>query len=180
MNDAQLRDAMRRGGVVDPALTLRIARAVGLPLACACTVLELETSGGRNVFGSDPGYHGPYKGASVTRDRYREYRRYATATGEHNGVGYTQLTSEELQVRADELGGCWRPEPNVRVGFAFLLELIHAGGGVEAGFTRYNGSPAYGRRALERVRAWEAQLRVGSTRFEDAERFASKDLAAGR
>jgi hypothetical protein len=158
MYDAQLRDAMRRRGITDPGLTLRVARAVGLPLAYACTVLELETSGGRNVFGSDPGYHGPYKGLAVTHDRYREYRRYATETGEHNGVGYTQLTSEELQVRADELGGCWRPEPNVRVGFGFLHELIREAGSAELGFTRYNGSAAYGRRAMVLAAEWERAL----------------------
>jgi hypothetical protein len=158
MNDAQLRDAMRRRGITDPGLTLRVARAVGLPLAYACTVLELETSGGRNVFGSDPGYHGPFKGMTVTLERYREYRRHALATGEHNGVGYTQLTSEELQLRADELGGCWRPEPNVRVGFAFLHELIREEVSAERGFTRYNGSPAYGRRAMELAAAWQRCL----------------------
>ena len=172
MNDAQLRDAMKRRGITDPGLTLRVARAVGLPLAYACTVLELETSGGRNVFGSDAGYHGPYKGMVVTRDRYLEYRRYATATGEHNGVGYTQLTSEELQVRADELGGCWRPEPNARVGFGFLHDLIAETGSAELGFTRYNGSPAYGRRAMEAVAAWTAVLRqmpqIGSGAADDA------------
>jgi hypothetical protein len=158
MNDAQLRDAMRRRGITDPGLTLRVARAVGLPLPYACTVLELETSGGRNVFGRDPGYHGPYKGLPVTHDRYLAYRRHAAETGEHNGVGYTQLTSEELQVRADELGGCWRPEPNVRVGFGFLCDLIREAGSAEAGFTRYNGSAAYGRRAIERAAVWERAL----------------------
>jgi hypothetical protein len=163
MNDAQLRDAMRRRGITDPGLTLRVARAVGLPLAYACTVLELETSGGRNVFGSDAGYHGPFKGMTVTLERYREYRRHALATGEHNGVGYTQLTSVELQVRADELGGCWRPEPNVRVGFAFLHELIRAEGSAERGFTRYNGSPAYGRRALELAAAWQRCLETDAS-----------------
>ena len=170
MNDAQLCDAMRRRGITDPGLTLRVARAVGLPLACACTVLELETSGGRNVFGSDAGYHGPYKGAAVTHDRYRAYRRHVAETGEHNGVGYTQLTSEELQVRADELGGCWRPEPNVRVGFGFLHDLIGESGSVEHGFTRYNGSSAYGRRALELVADWERTLAADG----------SKQVAIGR
>jgi hypothetical protein len=165
MNDAQLCDAMRRRGITDPGLTLRVAREIGLPLAYACTVLELETSGGPNVFGSDAGYHGPYKGVAVSRDRYRAYRRYAAETGEHNGVGYTQLTSEGLQVRADELGGCWRPEPNVRVGFGFLCDLIREEGSAELGFTRYNGSPAYGRRAIELARAWERCLAAdGSNR----------------
>jgi hypothetical protein len=170
MNDAQLLDAMRRRGITDPGLTLRVARAVGLPLAYACTVLELETSGGRNVFGSDPGYHGPYKGQHVTHDRYREYRRHAAETGEHNGVGYTQLTSEDLQVRADELGGCWRPEPNVRVGFGFLHDLIRASGSAELGFARYNGSSAYGRRAMELAADWERSLATD----------ASNRLALGR
>lgn len=166
MNNAQLRAAMRRRGITDPGLTLRVARAVGLPLAYACTLLELETSGGRNVFGSDPGYHGPHKGLPVTQDRYREYRRYAAETGEHNGVGYTQLTSEGLQVRADELGGCWRPEPNVRVGFGFLHDLIEEAGSAELGFTRYNGSPAYGRRALGLAAEWQRYLATdASNRF---------------
>jgi hypothetical protein len=166
MNDAQLLDAMRRRGITDPGLTLRVARMVGLPLAYACTVLELETSGGRNVFGSDAGYHGPYRGLAVTQERYREYRRYAAETGEHNGVGYTQLTSEELQVQADELGGCWRPEPNVRVGFQFLHDLIREAGSAGLGFTRYNGSPAYGRRAMKLASEWERRFATDvSNRF---------------
>ena len=149
---------MKRGGITDPALTLKVARAVGLPLEYACTVLELETSGGRNVFGSDAGYHGPFKGMTVTRARYEAYRAWAQRTGEHNGVGYTQLTSDFLQVRADELGGCWKPGPNMRVGFEYLRELIAAAGDPQLGFTHYNGAASYGRLAMERAAAWRLLL----------------------
>ena len=149
---------MKRGGITDPALTLQVARAVGLPLAYACTVLELETSGGRNVFGHDSGYHGPYKGMQVTRERYLAYLEYAKRTNERNGVGFCQLTSAELQARADELGGCYLPKPNVQVGFGFLQSLMRSYGSAELGFAHYNGSAAYGRRAMERATAWSRAL----------------------
>ena len=153
MTNAHVLAAMKRGGITDPALTMRVAREVGLPLAYACTVLELETSGGRNVFGSDSGYHGPYKGMEVTRERYLAYLRYANETGERNGVGFCQLTSAGLQERADELGGCYLPQPNVHVGFDYLRSLMRSSGSAELGFTHYNGSAAYGRRAMEKAAA---------------------------
>lgn len=54
-----------------------------------------------------------------TEANYREYVRNRTQCG-MQGVGPTQLTYYTFQDRADQLGGCWRPEINIRVGFESL------------------------------------------------------------
>jgi hypothetical protein len=58
----------------------------------------------------------------------------------------------------------------VRVGFEFLHDLIRTSGSAELGFARYNGSSAYGRRAMELAADWERSLATD----------ASNRLALGR
>ena len=55
----------------------------------------------------------------MTEESYRAYLRDRDRCGAQ-GVGALQLTWIPLQQKADELGGCWRPEINVQVG----LELF--------------------------------------------------------
>jgi hypothetical protein len=66
-----------------------------------------------------------------------------------------QLTSLGLQDRADQLGGCWQPGPNIRVGLEFLAGNIRRMG-LRPGVVAYNGSgPAaqrYGDDVLARAR----------------------------
>lgn len=75
-------------------------------------MLMKESGGGRNVYGHDAVQCGPV-GGTVTEDNYREYLRNRAQCGSQ-GVGPTQLTYYTLQDRADQLGGCWRPEINIR------------------------------------------------------------------
>jgi hypothetical protein len=112
-------------------------------------MLILESSGGRNVFeGGDP----------VTEPLYRAYLAERDRTGPL-GVGPCQITWPPLQDRADELGGCWRPEINCRVGFELLADHIERYG-PERAFAAYNsGAPepnAYSARAMELLPTWRA------------------------
>jgi hypothetical protein len=112
-------------------------------------MLVLESSGGRNVFqGGDP----------VTEPLYAAYLVDREETGPR-GVGPCQITWPPLQDRADELGGCWRPEINCRVGFRVLADHIERYGH-EGGFAAYNsGAPkpnAYSARAMDLLPTWQA------------------------
>ncbi len=135
---------MRQNGIRDPRTTLRTARKVNrekgqMPLARACALLEKESAGGGNVFGHDPSI---FNGAGeVTRAKYLAYKakRGPTGGGGMQGVGPCQLTWFTLQDRADALGGCWRPNVNMYVGFSHLAANIEANG-AHAGMRIYNGS----------------------------------------
>jgi hypothetical protein len=158
-----LEDKLRANGIVYPVSTIAAAKAAGMHIWVACTNLQLESSGGHNVFGHDPTSSIPdsWKGSKVTRDKYREYKRRRAQFG-LQGVGPCQLTSAGLQDQADRLGGCWRPEKNMTVGFEFLHALIKRWGSVQLGFQHYNGSgPAavrYGQVAKELADDWHRKL----------------------
>lgn len=145
----------------DPIFTdvLRACATTGLPVSDALALLEKE-SGFANVFGHDD-VRNPIKGGRVTRIRYRLYKIWRRAGRGMQGVGYCQLTWYALQDAADKLGGCWRPYPNMAVGFNDLrhLQRVH---GREYGAAAYNGTgdaaTAYGRDFLFKQRAWHQRL----------------------
>lgn len=157
-------DILAAGGICDPAAVVAAAQAAGLDLAAAAAMLEKESSGGQNVWGHDGvATGGAYvMGAPVTEQAYRAYK-VALATGRagRQGCGPCQLTYHTLQDQADAEGGCWRPEVNLRVGFAHLAQLIRANG-LRDGFRAYNGSgPAAERYAddvLRRFNSWRSRL----------------------
>jgi hypothetical protein len=144
---------------------------IGFVLASCCATVEDE-SGGRNVFGSDPWNEGSYpKGAAlpvtwhgtkVTRLKYTYYKLRRNRGMQPNGVSICQLTSESLQIEAENLGGCWKPKPNAIVGFHFLKELFQLAGGPQLGYERYNGSGpaavAYGERLMANRQLWIERL----------------------
>lgn len=168
-------EILARGGIQRAEDVVRIAASVGLALPHACTVLELESSGGYNVWGRDRGASavtlGIYTlGGPVTEANYRAYRT-ALAAGKvtRQGVGPTQLTAEDYQAQADRLGGAHDPLINMRVGFATLAGHIRRYG-VRGGFVAYNGgggavnnpnSPAqaYGDKSAPKIQKWELLLR---------------------
>ena len=160
MNDADLLRMMKEGGIVKPADTLRVAREVGLPLPFACALLEQESGGGNNVFGHD-GVANPIKGGAVTKDRYMEYKHYRQLGLGANGVGPTQLTWPGFQDRADQLGGCWDYDVNLRVGFSVLRAHIRQSG-VYHGFWNYNGSEGYAKQVMPRVMKWQTLIGAGT------------------
>jgi hypothetical protein len=158
--------AIRANGGRYEAIVVREARRSRLPVALACAVLEKET-GFRNVFGHDA-VRNPVKSPpggllAVTADHYRRYLRHRRQGLGNQGVGPMQLTSPGLQDRADQLGGCWQPGPNIRVGLEFLAGNIRRMG-LRAGVVAYNGSgPAAQRYAddvLARARVWDKRLRA--------------------
>jgi hypothetical protein len=158
--------AIRANGGRFEAIVVREARRSRLPVALACAVLEKET-GFRNVFGHDA-VRNPVKSPpggllAVTRDNYRRYLHHRRQGLGNQGVGPMQLTSPGLQDRADQLGGCWQPGPNIRVGLEFLAGNIRRLG-LRAGVVAYNGSgPAaqrYADNVLARARVWDKRLRA--------------------
>jgi cell wall-associated NlpC family hydrolase len=156
MSDRELVKRMRTNGIVDPESTLVEARRTGLPVAIACAALEQESGGGHNVFGND-NVRNPVRRGPVTKERYLEYRRHLMMGEGTNGVGPMQLTWPGYQQRADELGGCWVPEINMRVGFSVLRSNINKLG-LRAGVKKYNGSGAmadrYADQVLRRISKW--------------------------
>lgn len=162
-------EVLAAGNIVDPASVVRIAAAAGLELAAAATLLQMESGGGRNVWGHDAvDTGGAYvKGSAVTEESYRKYLAIRGRLGAQ-GCGATQLTFPGFQDRADRLGGCWRWDVNCRVGFEVLADLIRRHG-VQAGFSRYNGSGpaavAYGQKAMRLYNGWRERLNdAGATR----------------
>jgi hypothetical protein len=158
-------DVIKRAGIRRPTTVVRLARRTGLLVREAVAMLELESSGGLNVFGHDPVDPPQIQGGPVTEERYRRYKQLRAQCGAQ-GVGPGQLTHPPLQDRADALGGCWRPGVNMLVAFEHLAGLIRAHGRQE-GFRRYNGGPTwnaasagYAQRALQRVAVWEQRFRA--------------------
>lgn len=165
-------DRLALWGILRPAEVVEIATAERLDLAAACVMLEKESSGGRNVWGSDPVPTGGYyvKGSEVTREDYERWRPHRARLGSQ-GVGPCQLTYPPLQDQADAIGGCWEWRANVRIGFRHLARLL-ATYGERGGFRRYNGSGSMAERyaddALARLERWRTRLGSGATALPPA------------
>lgn len=162
-------ESLTNWGIRNAADVVELAAESGLALNVAVALLEQESGGGHNVWGSDGvATGGAYvKGAEVTRDAYLNYRRLcdAGAIGSQ-GVGPVQLTSRGYQLQADALGGCWDPRANMAVGFRTLAGLMRAQGTAN-GIRSYNGSGAmadrYRDQMLAKAAAWASRLGSGST-----------------
>jgi hypothetical protein len=160
-------ESLTAWGIVRAREVVEIAASVGLDLASAATLLEIETAGGHNVWGHDGVTTGGayVKGAEVTRAAYEQYRalRKAGRIGAQ-GVGPTQLTWPGYQEQADQMGGCWDWRTNCRVGFTVLLGHLRAHG-LRTGFRKYNGSgpmaERYADKAMQRRSRW--LVRLGDT-----------------
>lgn len=127
-----------------------------MPLALACVLLDAESSGGKNVFG-EPKNCGPARGSEVTEARYKAYLAARDVCGAQ-GVGPLQLTWIPLQQMADEQGGCWRVEINVRVGlteFARLLARYSVQDALSAWNTGKPGNSPYATKALGLLPGWQ-------------------------
>lgn len=147
-----------------PVRTLLAARAAGLNLALACSILMQETGGGLNEFGHDPTVAAGW--GTVTKVKYLAYKALRDAQGHGTrcqGVGPAQLTAVGFQDEADRLGGCWRPLVNLKVGFGSLAGTIRRDG-LRQAVVAYNGSgPAaeqYADRVLARAASYARLLRT--------------------
>ena len=148
--------------IVRPAEVIELAAQAGLELAAAVTLLQLESGGGRNVWGHDGVDTGGIyvKGAEVTKPVYLKYKARRHELG-LQGVGPTQLTSAGFQDKADDAGGCWDWRANCATGFGILAAHID-GHGLHDGFRRYNGAgdaaERYADKAEAAVKRWRERL----------------------
>jgi murein DD-endopeptidase MepM/ murein hydrolase activator NlpD len=129
--------ALRAAGARYEDAIVREARRHGVPVSLVCALLEVET-GFQNVFGHDqvrnPVKSPPRGLMAVTEARYRQYLHFRRQGLGNQGVGPMQLTSPGLQDRADALGGCWKADPNIRVGVEYLAGNIQRlGAAAQAG-----------------------------------------------
>jgi hypothetical protein len=158
----------RHGGRFEREI-IAASRATKVPVALLCAIVETETEF-QNVFGSDA-VRNPVKSRGrpflkVTKPLYEEYLRNRKKGLGQQGVGPMQLTTAAYQDRADRLGGCWKPGPNIMVGAQVLVEKTRAvGGGVRNGVKAYNfwGPPgdAYADKVMPRYRVWQQRLGAG-------------------
>lgn len=156
--------------IQQPELVLNVANRVKLPLPIACALPQQETQGrdpktgrpiaGRNVFGHDRVDTGGFytKGAEVTEQDYGRYR-IARRAGKikPQGVGWLQLTWWEFQDRADGLGGCWKTEFNLLVGYSIFKSYLDKMTFYKAA-TKYNGKQIYADQITPKYDAWAKHL----------------------
>ncbi|MFC4943654.1 hypothetical protein [Pseudonocardia sp. GCM10023141] len=133
-------DVLAANGILRAADVVWLAAQEGLELAAAATMLQKETGGGRNVWGSaGVSTGGVYvKGSEVTQSAYLNYKAIRAQIG-NQGVGPCQLTATTYQNQADAIGGCWDPIASITIGFRALAGMIRANG-LRNGFRAYNGS----------------------------------------
>jgi hypothetical protein len=160
-------EVLKEHGTLLAAEVVELAAAAGLELAAAATLLEKESSGGRNIYGHDDVKTGGNykKGGPVTPENYRKYKDHRHEFGAQ-GVGPTQLTFPGFQDEADERGGCFDFGVNCAVGFEKLAGFIKANG-VHDGFREYNGGPhpsdpaaaeSYADDAVKKLAVWRSRL----------------------
>lgn len=153
--------AIRKHGGRYEDIIAREAKRHRLPISLVCAVIEKESSF-RNVYGRDRGsrpnpVRSPDKGVlEVTQANYKAYLKHRNAGKDPNGVGPMQLTFPPFQDRADNLGGCWKVGPNIRVGCEVLADNIKRLGSTREGVRAYNGSGDKARKYAASVLAMQA------------------------
>lgn len=131
----------------NPELVVLAAAVTATPLPIALALLTDESEGGKNHWGQDGGQNfqngvdetsGRDWGKEVTKDAYLAYRKQATPDNQQ-GVGPTQLTDLSFQRDADDLGGAWKPLPNLLVGFDHAAKALWSDpNGLHAALNKYN------------------------------------------
>jgi hypothetical protein len=161
----RLMGVMTAHGIVDATDALNAAVYTGLPLAVVCTSLDMESWGGKNMWGGDPGGDAlPWQWfeSPVTFPKWNVYWANVERGLVTNGCGPAQLTSKGLQEMANNRGGCWLPGPNMEVGAIFMQELINQCGNIQLAYQHYNGAGdaavRYGENAFALYTQWHAEL----------------------
>lgn len=161
VEDPRVAKMRQHGIVLAPVMVIQEAHTAGLPLELACAVLMQESGGGHNEFGHDPTICVGW--GTVTHAKYLVYlaRRRLSGNRLMQGVGPMQLTWFAYQDEADQLGGCWQPRYNIRVGFRLLADHVRRYG-LAAGIAAYNGSgpaaQAYAKAVMAQARTWKQWL----------------------
>jgi murein DD-endopeptidase MepM/ murein hydrolase activator NlpD len=160
--DPGLAAAIRAHGGRYEDIIVAEAQRSKVPVSLVCAVMQAESSF-TNVFGHD-GVANPIKSVRgqpnlvVTEALYKTYVRHRDKGEGCQGVGPMQLTAKFLQDRADQLGGCFKPGPNIRTGVERLGALIKERGSMHGALVGYNGSTAYADAVIKLQRAWHARL----------------------
>lgn len=163
---ARLIEVMKRHSIVDPQDALGAAVFTGVELAVVCTSLDMESYGGRNEWGGDPGGDAlPWEWfeSPVTYPKWVAYWARVKRGYRVNGCGSMQLTDKGLQEAAQKLGGCWKQLPNRQVGAVFMRQLLkETGGDVRLAYQHYNGAGSaailYGEHAYSLYTVWHQEL----------------------
>lgn len=133
-----------------------VAQEVGVPLEYALVLLDMESSGGLHIFGAPKKLCGQPRNTPVTEQSYAAYLARRDECGSQ-GVSVLQLTWPATQDLADQQGGCWRIEVNLRVGLGIFAGYLMQGGD-QSSFSRWNtGKPApsaYATEAMVRLEMW--------------------------
>ena len=133
LTDQQKIQIASANGIIRADEVFALAKKTGIPFYIGCAYLEQETSGGKNVFGSDEGPPGKMRGIEmmqpenlgsrdVTEMLYKVYRMQRPDLGAQ-GVGPLQATYPDWQDEIDRAGGCWVWEVNVEKGFELIMEF---------------------------------------------------------
>ena len=160
--DAGLAAAIHAHGGHYEDMIIAEARRSKVPVSLVCAVMEAESSF-TNVFGHD-GVANPIKSIKgkpnlvVTEALYKTYVHHRDRGEGCQGVGPMQLTAKFLQDRADHLGGCFKPAPNIRTGVERLGALIKERGGMHGALVGYNGTTAYADAVIKLQRVWHTRL----------------------
>ena len=160
--DAGLAAVIRAHGGHYEDIIIAEARRSKVPVSLVCAVIEAESSF-TNVFGHDP-VRNPIKSIHgqpnlvVTEALYKAYVRHRDNGEDCQGVGPMQLTAKFLQDRADALGGCFKPAPNIRTGVERLGVLMKQRGSMHGALVGYNGSTAYADAVIKLQRVWHTRL----------------------
>lgn len=152
----------------------RACRLERVPFWLACALMEKE-SGGRNVYGHDPG--GVFSRDEHDRVDARNFMQFLTRVmnGEtSNGVGPAQITYAGAARGGHRDGGYfremaaegllpWEPEDNMRKGLRIIGAHKKARGSWAAAGTAYNGRASYGADLVKKANEWRARLGVKGT-----------------
>jgi murein DD-endopeptidase MepM/ murein hydrolase activator NlpD len=165
--DAGLAAVIRAHGGHFEDLIIAEARRSKVPVSLVCAVAEAESSF-TNVFGHDD-VDNPIKSIHgrpnlvVTEELYKRYKHFRDLGQGNQGVGPMQLTAKFLQDRADQLGGCFKPGPNIRTGAERLGRLLKERGSIHAALVGYNGTKKYADKVAPMVKVWHARLKGHSS-----------------
>jgi hypothetical protein len=159
-------NVLKRHGIVDSSVALESADYAHIHTSIVATSLDMESWGGKNIWGGDPGGDAlpvQWFESPVTYPKWRVYWANVERGLHVNGCGRSQLTDKSLQEAANSIGGCWLPLPNGKVGAVFMSQLLkEVDGNVRLAFQHYNGSgPAairYGEDAYALYTEWQGKL----------------------
>jgi len=151
----------KSNGILIPEIAMLACRWIGFNFAVTCAVLEVESGGGKNIYGGDPTIFEGHHNKLVTQQNYHDYKLEREFYDKNQGVGPMQLTQPDLQDEADRIGGCWNPMCNVLTGVNFLNKKRDTTAAQDSWLTVFNAwnDSIYAQRMVdERIPKWQSIL----------------------